>query len=331
MQEQDKHNQLGDFGGIPGAPSGPPDAKQAAAAATQASEGAAQIGAQKAALSYACAEHIHEAANLFPPMSDAEFAALRESIRVDGQTDPIWTWQGKVIDGRHRLRACNELNIEPKMCEWDGKGSLIAFVVARNLTRRHLDESQRAMVAARLKPAFEQDARQRVMAGKELDPQTNLSGGQTRAQAGEVLNVSGTSVTNACRVLKLGIPELISAVDRAEIAVSKAALIAQFTKEQQAKILALSPQEADKATKALIFERKQAAVAAATGKPPFDARAWGDQRLLETFKCLGARLTRPYLPARADPQLAGRTLQSRRAAREFCTLNSKRRPDRDQG
>jgi hypothetical protein len=100
-------------------------------------------------------------------------------------------------------------------------------------------------------------------------------------------------VTNACRVLKLGIPELISAVDRAEIAVSKAALIAQFTKEQQAKILALPPQEADKATKALILERKQAAVAAATGAPPFDARAWGDQRLLETFKCLGARLTKP--------------------------------------
>jgi ParB-like chromosome segregation protein Spo0J len=121
-------------------------------------------------LSYLCPDHIHEVANLFPPMSDTDFASLRESIRAIGQSDPIWVWQGKVIDGRHRLRACNELGIEPKICEWDGLGSLIAFVVARNLTRRHLDESQRAMVAARLKPALEQDARQRVLAGKELDP-----------------------------------------------------------------------------------------------------------------------------------------------------------------
>jgi ParB-like chromosome segregation protein Spo0J len=326
MQEQDKHNQLGDFGGIPGAPSGPPAVEQGSAGSNctpdcASPEGMPEDSVQTLAFSK---YEIHAVANLFPPMGESEYIAFREGIRAIGQTDPIWTWQGKVIDGRHRLRACNELGIEPKICEWDGLGSLIAFVVARNLTRRHLDESQRAMVAARLKPALEQDARQRVLAGKELDPQTNLSGGQTRAQAGEVLNVSGTSVTNACRVLKLGIPELISAVDRAEIAVSKAALIAQFTKEQQAKILALPPQEADKATKALIFERKQAAVRCSRLGRSASAR---------DIQMSGRTpdKTRPHLPARADPQLAGRTLQSRRTAREFCALNSKRRPDCDQG
>src|SRR6185436_9150110 len=110
------------------------------------------------------------------------------------------------------LRACNEISIEPKTCEWDGKGSLIAFVVARNLTRRHLDESQRAMVAARLKPAFEQDARRRQLEGKELDPGTNLYQGRFRDQAGATFNVSSGSVTSACKVLENGIPELISAV-----------------------------------------------------------------------------------------------------------------------
>jgi len=36
------------------------------------------------------------------------------------------------------------------MVEWDGKGSPEAFVVSMNLHRRHLNESQRAMIAARL-------------------------------------------------------------------------------------------------------------------------------------------------------------------------------------
>jgi hypothetical protein len=189
-----------------------------------------QDSAQKLAFSK---YEIHAVANLFPPMGESEYIAFREGIRAIGQTDPIWTWQGKVIDGRHRLRACNELGIEPKTCEWDGKGSLIAFVVARNLTRRHLDESQRAMVAARLKPAFEKDAQQRVLAGKELDPSLNLYQGRTTEQAGEILNVSRASVSHASRVLANGVPELIAAVDRSEIAVSKAALIAQFSKEQQ--------------------------------------------------------------------------------------------------
>src|SRR4051812_1988319 len=104
MQEQRKHEQLGDFGGIPGAPSGPP-----------ADKGAAENSPQPR-------YEIHEVALLFPVMSDAEYAALRESIRAIGLTDPIWTWQGKIIDGRHRLRVCIELGIEPKFREWDGKG-----------------------------------------------------------------------------------------------------------------------------------------------------------------------------------------------------------------
>ncbi len=55
-----------------------------------------------------------------------------------------------VLDGRNSWRACLVADIEPRFRRWDGKGSALAFVISRNLHRRHLTESQRAMVAARI-------------------------------------------------------------------------------------------------------------------------------------------------------------------------------------
>ena len=40
--------------------------------------------------------------------------------------------------------------VEPITIEWDGNGSILAYVISKNLQRRHLNESQRAMIAARI-------------------------------------------------------------------------------------------------------------------------------------------------------------------------------------
>src|SRR3954452_11420654 len=92
--------------------------------------------------------------------------------------------------------------------EWDGQGSLLAFVVSRSLPRRHLDESQRAMVAARMKPLFEREARERMRAGKAADPRANLPQGRARDQAAAALHVSPRSVDAGSKVLQQGAPEL---------------------------------------------------------------------------------------------------------------------------
>jgi hypothetical protein len=230
----DKHEQLGEFGAIPGAPNGPP------------------AGACSAA-----PFEIHPAANIFPPMRDKEFQELKASIAAQGLFEPIWTYQGKVIDGRHRLRACTELVIPPRYQEWDGKGSLLDFVISLNLHRRHLKEAQRAMVAARIKPQFEEEARKREHAGKRVDPQTNSSEGQARDQAAQLLSVGTTSVTLACRILANGVPELIAAVDACKIAVSTASDLADLPKHEQTRVLAAGRDEIRKVLQPIREKRKK--------------------------------------------------------------------------
>lgn len=172
----------------------------------------------------------HELATLFPAMTPEEFAALKGDIVENGQIDPITTSGGMILDGVHRLRACQELGIEPRFAEWGGVGSPLGFVVGRNLHRRHLTESQRAMLAARIaglgrgRPA--KKARERAV---------------SQAEAARMAKVGRTSVQQAKKVQERGVPELTRAVDRGEVSLAAAARAAGMDAGEQAEVMARGP------------------------------------------------------------------------------------------
>lgn len=118
-----------------------------------------------------------------------------------------------------------------------GKGDLVSHVVSLNLTRRHLNESQRAIVAARIKPMFEEAAKERMLAGKKVNPSANLRGGtevhKAAEDAAKLLNVSPRTVESGSRVLSHGTPELVQAVENGEIKVSTAATLTKLPADQQ--------------------------------------------------------------------------------------------------
>ncbi len=51
------------------------------------------------------------------------------------------------MDGRNRFKACEELGVKPEFLEYAGNNPL-SDVISWNLKRRHLSESQRAIIAA---------------------------------------------------------------------------------------------------------------------------------------------------------------------------------------
>lgn len=94
----------------------------------------------------------HPMCRIFPQMSKEEFVGLKESIAAHGVMEPIMvTADGKwLLDGFHRLAACRQLNIVPRVTVFpsDKPDDIASFVLARNLHRRHLDPSQRATIIA---------------------------------------------------------------------------------------------------------------------------------------------------------------------------------------
>lgn len=168
----------------------------------------------------------HEVANIFPMMSDEEYRNLVNDVKENGQHMPIYIWQNKIIDGRNRYKACCELGIAPLVEQWDGEGSLVSFVVSLNLNRRHLDTSQRAMVAARL-----------ANLGEGRPQKTAEISAVSQTQAATLLNVSPDAIQQGRRVIERATPQLTQLVERGDVAVSLAAEVADEPEEIQREVV----------------------------------------------------------------------------------------------
>lgn len=161
-------------------------------------------------------------------MSDRELLALVDDIREHGLREPIWLHSdGRIIDGRNRHLACTQLGIEPDVRTFaGGDDDLVGFVLSLNLQRRHLSESQRGMVAARVAGYSH--------GGDRASEQAANLPLATQAEAAALLNVSPRTVRAAKKVQQQGGPELAALVDAGEVAVSTAAAVAEEVKEKAA-------------------------------------------------------------------------------------------------
>ena len=175
----------------------------------------------------------HPVADIFPMMSEREFADLCADIAEHGLREPVWLHaDGRIIDGRNRYQACGKSGIAPSFRTYDGDDSGLAdFVFSLNFHRRHLTPSQSAMCAARKAKYSHGGDRRSDQAGNfQLE---------TRKQVAEQFGVSPESVTFAKRVQDQGVPELIEQVDSGRVSVSTAATIAEAPEQEQREVIAV--------------------------------------------------------------------------------------------
>jgi hypothetical protein len=89
---------------------------------------------------------------LLPPLSDAEYQELRESIRQHGVGVPsIWDEAGNLVDGANRERACEELGIAcpREIREFASEAEKLEMAISLNVARRHMTRAQkRELIAA---------------------------------------------------------------------------------------------------------------------------------------------------------------------------------------
>ena len=168
----------------------------------------------------------HPVADALPMIEGAEFEALVEDIRANGlRHKPVLDHAGEwLVDGRNRKRACEQIGITFEYEHLPEGTNIAAYVISTNLKRRHLNESQRGMIAAAIANLGQGKRKTRPEGGFE---------GVTQAEAAVGAGVSERTVQRANAVRDKGVPELVDAVVKGKVDLKGAEQVAKLSPKQQ--------------------------------------------------------------------------------------------------
>lgn len=162
----------------------------------------------------------HEYANLFPMMNKDEIAILCDDMRASGYDTacPIVLYSGKILDGRNRQLAADTVGVTANYITFEGTDQeALEFVIRHNLHRRHLNESQRAVIASKLANL------QRGGDGSNqyISKSANLHNSISQPKAAAMMNVSPRTVATV-KAIEREAPELMPKLESGEMTAHEA-------------------------------------------------------------------------------------------------------------
>jgi hypothetical protein len=190
------------------------------------------------AVSVSGAYRRHALSAAFPDMPSDEFEELIEDVTVRGLRHAVILYQGQVLDGWHRYRACLEAmkrgaKVSLRIDSYSGSDP-VGFVKSHNLMRRHLTGTQRAFCLAQL-ATWAPSGRPKLEKGDLSAPFSTVT--DMAKEAG----VSERTMQQAKRVVKTGSSALKEAVKEGDISLRRAADIATMPKVEQRNALTAAP------------------------------------------------------------------------------------------
>ncbi len=175
----------------------------------------------------------HPYSEIFPLTEGGDFEALVADVRDNGMIDDIWIFEGSILDGRNRYRACAAAGIDIPVDRFvhfkpEVHGDPLTFSIAKNLKRRHLNDDQRRMVAARLA---------NMRPGRPSgETETPAECGVKIEEAARLVNVDAAGTERARTVIARATPEVREAVDKGRLSVAAAAQASKLPEQTQRKI-----------------------------------------------------------------------------------------------
>lgn len=161
--------------------------------------------------------------SLIAPLSDSEYAHLKQNILSDGCREPIAVWDGVIVDGHNRYKICTENNVpfQTISMNFADRSEAIMWMLKNQLGRRNLTDFQRNEVSLKYEEVIAEQMKQRMSNGggdKKSEKakigydQMNHPDFQPTTRRKELAKIAGTSEGSIQRsklILEKGTPEQI--------------------------------------------------------------------------------------------------------------------------
>lgn len=179
----------------------------------------------------------HPLADSFPMMTSEEYEGLKQDIKEHGLRHPVITFEGKILDGRNRKRACQELGVPAPERKFDPEtqGDPAAYVASENIHRRHLTQAQLTIAAEKLATALAGRPRKNVSGDTEADHAVTIR------EAAKLTGAAEPSVRKVRKVRKDAVPEVQAAMDAGDLTPTAAVNLSRRPRAEQTEIMATVP------------------------------------------------------------------------------------------
>lgn len=178
----------------------------------------------------------NEFKQLIPPLTQEEFLQLEKNILSEGIREPIILWNDTIIDGHNRYEiACNHsLKYETINKEFENENQVIEWMILNQFGRRNLSAYQRSLLALKLKPVFEEKAKENV---SKVVAQNNTEREKpdfqksekveyktinTTKELSKIANVSHDTIAKVQKIEEKATPEVKEQLSKGEVSINQA-------------------------------------------------------------------------------------------------------------
>ena len=146
---------------------------------------------------------------LIPPLTNEEYRQLEANIKAEGIREPIIVWDNTIIDGHNRYEIAIKHNIEYKTIEkhFDSRKDVIEWMILNQFGRRNLSAYQRSILALKLKPVFEEKAKENLhlsqgqgVKGCQISDKVKVNIVDTKKELAKVAGVSHDTIAKVQKI-----------------------------------------------------------------------------------------------------------------------------------
>jgi hypothetical protein len=192
---------------------------------------------------------------LIPLLTKEEFEQLESNILKEGIREPLIAWHKKheccgcpyisedenerrfcpscnaewnahdiLIDGHNRYEIAQKHNLKYEIEHkfFNNRDEVIEWMILNQFGRRNLSNYQRSLLALKLKPVYEEKAKERMLSGKKTDPSQISEQGKTSKELAKIAGVSHDTIAKVQKIEEKATKETKEKLIRQEISINKA-------------------------------------------------------------------------------------------------------------